>query len=345
VSAASSAFRAIPLRGGSKKAAELPPLEQTLAPPAAAEEILELDELCSFVHEKQRKRWIWLALCRRTRQVVAYAIGVMVQGREALYTHDHGYDSDCLSPLRQRKHHSQRDDLQLQAALLVQGLRQEFPRGSPTQRLHRRKARGNPARLPGEIQPARAFAYLRRLAQYRDELARKKSQALPELSETLAEPDPEDREGTTLELDELCSYVLKKAQKRWVWLALCRETRQVVAYYIHRRQERREELPQAVGAGAGGLSRRALLQRLLEGVSGGRPRRATYGGRQGERRDSACGEVEQYFEAAAFSLRAEEPVVLQIGSDARDLPAALSAPLQPLSPPMIEPLPSESGKG
>lgn len=50
-------------------------MEQTLAPPAAAEEILELDELCSFVREKRRKRWIWLALCRRTRQVVAYAIG------------------------------------------------------------------------------------------------------------------------------------------------------------------------------------------------------------------------------------------------------------------------------
>ena len=57
---------------------------------------------------------------------------VMVQGREALYTHEHGYDSDRLSPLQQRKHHSQRDDLQLQAALLVQGLRQKFSRGSPT---------------------------------------------------------------------------------------------------------------------------------------------------------------------------------------------------------------------
>jgi insertion element IS1 protein InsB len=53
----------------------LPPSEQTLAPPAAAEEILELDELWSFVHEKRRKCWIWLALCGRTRQVVAYAIG------------------------------------------------------------------------------------------------------------------------------------------------------------------------------------------------------------------------------------------------------------------------------
>ena len=162
----------------------------------------------------------------------------MVQSREGRYTHEHGYDSDRLSPLRQQKHNSQRDDLQLQAALLVQGLPQEFPRGSPTQRLHRRKARGDPARLPGEVQPARAFAHLRRLAQHRDELARKKSQALPELSETLAqEPDPEDREATTLELDELWSFVLKKAQKRWVWLALCRETRQVVAYYIGDRSE------------------------------------------------------------------------------------------------------------
>lgn len=38
-------------------------------------EVLELDELWSFVYEKTRKRWVWLALCRATRQVVAYAIG------------------------------------------------------------------------------------------------------------------------------------------------------------------------------------------------------------------------------------------------------------------------------
>ncbi len=33
------------------------------------------------------------------------------------------------------------------------------------------------------------------------------------------------------------SFVLKKARKRWIWLALCRETRQVVAYYIGDRSE------------------------------------------------------------------------------------------------------------
>ena len=35
-----------------------------------------------------------------------------------------------------------------------------------------------------------------------------------------------------LELDELWSFVLKKACKRWVWIALCRNTRQIVAFVI-----------------------------------------------------------------------------------------------------------------
>src|SRR3954451_13649864 len=70
-SAASSASRATPLPAGSKKASSLAPLERTRAPAAKGEEVLELDELCSFVRERENKRWVWLALCRRTRQVVA----------------------------------------------------------------------------------------------------------------------------------------------------------------------------------------------------------------------------------------------------------------------------------
>jgi IS1 family transposase len=51
-------------------------LEQTLVPATVDEpEVLELDELWSFVRSKKNKRWVWLALCRRTRQVVADAIG------------------------------------------------------------------------------------------------------------------------------------------------------------------------------------------------------------------------------------------------------------------------------
>ncbi len=37
--------------------------------------ILELDELWSFVHRKSEKVWVWLALCRESRQVVAFATG------------------------------------------------------------------------------------------------------------------------------------------------------------------------------------------------------------------------------------------------------------------------------
>ena len=38
-------------------------------------DVLELDELWSFVSQKSDKRWVWIALCRRTRQIVAYHIG------------------------------------------------------------------------------------------------------------------------------------------------------------------------------------------------------------------------------------------------------------------------------
>lgn len=37
--------------------------------------MLELDELWSFVYRKSEKVWVWLALCRETRQVVAFVMG------------------------------------------------------------------------------------------------------------------------------------------------------------------------------------------------------------------------------------------------------------------------------
>ncbi len=57
-----------------KKATELPPLASTLRDYQAGD-VLELDELWSFVGNRENKRWVWIALCRRTRQVVAYFIG------------------------------------------------------------------------------------------------------------------------------------------------------------------------------------------------------------------------------------------------------------------------------
>ena len=55
----------------------LPALEETLLPAQhpLLQEVLELDELWSFVQQRRNKRWVWFALCRRTRQVLAYAIG------------------------------------------------------------------------------------------------------------------------------------------------------------------------------------------------------------------------------------------------------------------------------
>jgi insertion element IS1 protein InsB len=52
------------------------------------------------------------------------------------------------------------------------------------------------------------------------------------LSETLVEPDANNAEATLLELDELWSFVLQKTNKVWIWIALCRKTRQVVARSI-----------------------------------------------------------------------------------------------------------------
>jgi insertion element IS1 protein InsB len=61
-----------------KKVAQLPPLSTTLVdlgPDEATSLVLELDELWSFVFKKANERWVWIALCRTTRQVVAYAVG------------------------------------------------------------------------------------------------------------------------------------------------------------------------------------------------------------------------------------------------------------------------------
>ncbi len=52
----------------------MPKLKRTLTK-AKKDDVLELDELWSFVQRKKNKRWVWLAQCRRTRQIVAYAVG------------------------------------------------------------------------------------------------------------------------------------------------------------------------------------------------------------------------------------------------------------------------------
>jgi IS1 family transposase len=61
---------------------------------------------------------------------------------------------------------------------------------------------------------------------------KKKVALLPPLSETLLKPDANNPQETNMELDELWSFVFKKENQAWVWVSLCRKTRQVVAYAV-----------------------------------------------------------------------------------------------------------------
>ena len=52
----------------------IPNFKDTI-PPADPDDVLELDELWSFVFKKDQKRWLWIALSRKTRRIVAFVIG------------------------------------------------------------------------------------------------------------------------------------------------------------------------------------------------------------------------------------------------------------------------------
>jgi insertion element IS1 protein InsB len=52
----------------------LPEIHETLLP-AESDDVLELDEVWSFVYTRTNKCWLWTALCRRTRQIVAAVTG------------------------------------------------------------------------------------------------------------------------------------------------------------------------------------------------------------------------------------------------------------------------------
>ena len=77
-------------------------------------------------------------------------------------------------------------------------------------------------------EPAGGGARLWRGAQHDHRLAQKKAESLPPLSDTLLPAEA----GDVLELDELWSFVGSKANVRWMWIALCRQTRQIVAFFV-----------------------------------------------------------------------------------------------------------------
>lgn len=50
------------------------PLSFTL-PPVQENDVVEYDELWSFVHDKKNKQWLWTAVLRRTKHIIAYHVG------------------------------------------------------------------------------------------------------------------------------------------------------------------------------------------------------------------------------------------------------------------------------
>jgi IS1 family transposase len=57
-----------------KKGRRAEPLAEQVKPPEEGD-VLELDECWTYVRQRSNKRWLWVALCRRTRQIVAFVIG------------------------------------------------------------------------------------------------------------------------------------------------------------------------------------------------------------------------------------------------------------------------------
>ena len=76
-------------------ARRLPHLRATVDP-ARPDDVLELDEMWSFVGSKAEKRWLWMVMCRRTRQIVAFVIGGSLQSDVQTLV---GAGSLCVSPL------------------------------------------------------------------------------------------------------------------------------------------------------------------------------------------------------------------------------------------------------
>jgi len=59
-----------------EQANDLPPLEETLQPVECKKiPVLEVDELRSFVFRSKDKVWVWIAMNRETREIVASACG------------------------------------------------------------------------------------------------------------------------------------------------------------------------------------------------------------------------------------------------------------------------------
>ena len=162
-------------------------------------------------------------------------------------------------------------------------------------------------------------------AYHRVPVDQKKGAQLPPLWTTLLASDPQDPTSTTLEPSRLWSFVLNKAKEVWVWMALCRKTRQVVASAVGDRS--RQDVSTLVRGHSTSLPPRTWLHRLLGGIQGGDPTRAAYSRGKRDRRNRPRRAVEYHPAKAAGPFCAHDGVVFQVRAHARGLPAPLSSSL------------------
>jgi len=111
------------------------------------------------------------------------------------------------------------------------------------------------------------------------------------LKQTLLVPQP----GDSVELDEVWSFVRRKKQQVWVWLAVAYQSRQVRAMVVGDRSAKTcrklwERLPEAYQRLTSYTD--FYLHRLLSGVSGGNPSRGTSSVQEGQRLDQHGGAVQ-----------------------------------------------------
>lgn len=59
---------------GLKKALSIPDVSTTLVPYESGN-VVEPDELWSYVYARANKCWVWIVLCKRTRQIISWVIG------------------------------------------------------------------------------------------------------------------------------------------------------------------------------------------------------------------------------------------------------------------------------
>jgi IS1 family transposase len=130
------------------------------------------------------------------------------------------------------------------------------------------------------------------------------------------------------ELAELWSFVLKKTNTAWLWMALCRKRRQVVAYAVGDCSQQTcprfwEAIPPAYCAGHGSTDFWTASQAVLRSMSSTAPKDAETG---------ATAHTERWKNTLRQRLaraRLPEALVLHIAAHAPCVSLALSPSLQP----------------